>query len=58
LSAGLGLHTLYRMRVRAPGKIKRLFVPKPETLYSPETLYNSVRNEIDRDIARAASFKR
>ncbi|KAA3623264.1 MAG: hypothetical protein DWQ08_11840, partial [Proteobacteria bacterium] len=52
LSGGLGLYTVHRMRVRQPGKRKRLFVPKPETLYSPETLYNSVRNQIDRDIAR------
>ena len=58
LSGGLGLYTLHRMRVRRPGKSKRRFVPKPETLYSPETLYNSVRNQIDRDIARATSFRR
>jgi len=58
LSAGLGAYTLYRIRVRQPGRRKRVFVPKPETLYSPETLYNSVRDQIDRDIARAASFKR
>ncbi len=58
LSAGLGFYGLYRMRVRRPGKRKRVFVPKPETLYSPETLYNSARDQTDRDIARVASFKR
>lgn len=58
LSALLGSYALYRMRVRSPGKRKRIFVPKPETLYSPEVLYNSVRNEADRDLARAASFRR
>lgn len=57
LSGGLGLYTVYRMRVRRPGKRKRRFVPKPETLYSPETLYNSVRNQIDRDLARS-TFRR
>ncbi len=58
LTGGLGLYAIHRMRVRGPGKRKRIFVPKPETLYSPETLYNSVRDMADRDIARTASFRR
>lgn len=53
LSAGLGLYTLHRIRVRKPGKRKRRFLAKPETMYSPETLYNSVRNHMDRDLARS-----
>ncbi|GJL82488.1 MAG: MFS transporter [marine bacterium B5-7] len=54
LSFSLGLYTLHRMRVRVPGTRKLKFIPKPEAMYSHETLYNSVQNEIDRNLARAA----
>jgi MFS family permease len=37
----------YRRKTRQPGRIKRFFIPKPETQYSPETLYNAVRNDVD-----------
>ncbi len=49
----LGAYVIYRTGVRKSGKRKRVFLAKPETLYSPETLYNSVRNQTDRDSARA-----
>jgi MFS family permease len=58
LSGGLGAYTLYRMRVRQAGKRKRIFVPKPEHAYSQEPLYNSVRDQMDRDLARVASFRK
>ncbi len=58
LCLALGVYAVYRRRVRKSGRRKRAFVAKPETLYSPETLYNSVRNQMDRDIARAASYRR
>lgn len=50
--------TLYRMRTRHPGRLKRFFIPKPESLYSPETLYNAVRNKLEREQQPGSSAKK
>ena len=54
LSLSLFGFTIYRRRTRQAGFIKRFFVPKPETLYSPETLYNAVRSAVDRELVPTA----
>jgi len=39
-------HTVLRIRIRRSGQSKRVFVPKPESLYADQTIFSSAAEEI------------